>query len=186
MAATDVTFESPAAPATRARPAVAVLALGLLTGFVLGVLARAWMRFISDDPEFTWSGTLFIVLGFTFFATVQAIVAVVRRRTLPSAGRAASRSFGAIGMLPLFGAAGMMMLPTVVAGGAARWHPGWRLWARLPLTVVALLPVGLVVTGLVDDFGWSAQTVLGGLALILLYAAIIEVAGPTFRPSTAG
>ena len=37
---------------------------GLAGGLAWGVIPRLWMRFISTNPEFTWSGTLFIVIGF--------------------------------------------------------------------------------------------------------------------------
>ncbi|HSP27497.1 MAG TPA: hypothetical protein VLN74_03025, partial [Ilumatobacteraceae bacterium] len=42
-----------------------IVLIGPFAGAALGVVARWWMRLISDDPEFTWSGTIFIVLAFT-------------------------------------------------------------------------------------------------------------------------
>jgi len=54
---------------------VATLSIGLFGGAALGVTARAWMRFIADHPEFTWTGTMFIVIGFTVFGSTQALVA---------------------------------------------------------------------------------------------------------------
>ena len=48
----------------------------LVLGLLLGASARAWMRTISTDPEFTMSGTFFIVLGFTFFAAMQSVAAL--------------------------------------------------------------------------------------------------------------
>jgi hypothetical protein len=68
-----------AAPNTPARP-ILMLAAGLFGGLTLGILARAWMRLISDDPQFTWNGTIFIVGGFTVFGFTQSVVAVGRRR----------------------------------------------------------------------------------------------------------
>ena len=35
---------------------------------------------ISEDPEFSWSGTLFIIGGFAVFGLAQSLVAVARRR----------------------------------------------------------------------------------------------------------
>ena len=43
------------------------MAIGAFGGALLGVMARLWMRFISEDPEFTWNGTLFIIGGFATF-----------------------------------------------------------------------------------------------------------------------
>jgi hypothetical protein len=39
------------------RRCVVALAIGLFGGFALGVVSRAWMRLISEDPDFTWNGT---------------------------------------------------------------------------------------------------------------------------------
>jgi hypothetical protein len=46
---------------------VKVIAGYFLTGLVLGVIARFWMRWISTDPEFSLSGTIFIVGAFALF-----------------------------------------------------------------------------------------------------------------------
>jgi hypothetical protein len=55
------------------------LAAGVVAGLVCGGLARALMRVVSvvsdDQPEFSWSGTLFIVLLFVLAAVPGAIVA---------------------------------------------------------------------------------------------------------------
>ena len=37
----------------------------MLVGVGLGVVLRIWMRLISDDPEFSWGGTIAIVTVFT-------------------------------------------------------------------------------------------------------------------------
>src|ERR687898_224194 len=61
-------------PVTRRRlPGPVVLLGGLLGGVVWGIDARVWMRFISTDPEFTWSGTLFIVIGFGVAGLGEAV-----------------------------------------------------------------------------------------------------------------
>lgn len=41
---------------------VALLA-GAAAGMLWGVVARVWMRFISAEHEFTWNGTLAIVMN---------------------------------------------------------------------------------------------------------------------------
>ena len=38
-----------------------IIPLGVVAGFLLGIIARLWMRWISTDPEFTWSGSIYIV-----------------------------------------------------------------------------------------------------------------------------
>lgn len=153
---------------------VVTLFAGLAGGALLGVAARAWMRLISDDPEFTWSGTLFIVIGFTVFGLTQAIVAVVRRRATRRWPVKMARTIGAIGMLPLFVAAGAIMFPTVVGAGLARWRDDWRRPFRVLLALVACGPIVFVGSGLVDSFGWSLQTVAGFSVMLAVYGAIVS------------
>lgn len=44
-------------------PSLLVLLVGFLTGAVLRIVARIRMRFISTHSEFSWEGTLIIVIG---------------------------------------------------------------------------------------------------------------------------
>ena len=60
-------------------PSLVVLLASFLTGTLLGVVARVWMRFITTDPEFTWIGTLSIVIGFGVVFLGQAGVYLARR-----------------------------------------------------------------------------------------------------------
>lgn len=55
---------------------VKVVAGYFLTGLAIGVIARFWMRWISTDPEFSWSGTIFIVGAFALFFTTQSLVSI--------------------------------------------------------------------------------------------------------------
>ena len=59
--------------------AAQIIAFGLFGGFSLGVIARLWMRWITTDPEFTWSGTLGIVIGFTLFGTAHSLLYYFKR-----------------------------------------------------------------------------------------------------------
>ena len=85
---------------------ISTLALGLFGGAALGIAARAWMRLIADDPEFTWDGTIFIVMAFTIFGFTQSIVAAARRRTRRRWTLTVARVIGTVGLLPLFVGAG--------------------------------------------------------------------------------
>jgi hypothetical protein len=138
----------------------ALVAVGLVGGFVLGVVARVWMRLISDKPEFTWAGTLFIVLGFAVFGLAQSTVAIARHRTMHRRTLTLVRAVGIICMLPRFFAAGAVMFPTVFGAGLA-------------LAVVAAGPVLFVGRDLVRKFGWSIQTVAGFVSMLAIYATII-------------
>ena len=90
-------------------------------GILWGVAMRAWMRFISTNPEFSWSGTMFI-LGAS--AIAGGLLAFARhRRSMCGIGwwRATALS------LMLLGAGGAVMWPGVILGAIAigRRHIRW-------------------------------------------------------------
>lgn len=171
-------------PAARPR-VLPALAVGLFGGFALGVVARAWMRVISEDPDFTWSGTIFIVGGFSFFGLTQSIVAVARRRTTRWWTLTGARTIGAVGMLPLFLAAGALMFPTVVGCGFASARSEWPKAVRRLCLVVAAGPVLFVGTDLIGSFGWSLHTLAGFVMMLAVYATIIWAARFTFTAQNA-
>lgn len=156
------------------------LAGGVLGGAALGVAARAWMRLIAEDPKFTWAGTMFIVIGFTVFGVAQAVATIGRGRARRTSVRRATRIVGVVGLLPLFVAAGGVMLPTVVGGGFALARTGWPKPARAACLAVATVPVVFAASGIVGDFGWSLHTVAGVVLLLALYGTIVRVARSTF------
>ena len=158
----------------RARPrSTSVLVGGVLAGLALGVVARVWMRLIAEKPEFTWSGTLFIVLGFAIFGLTQSIVAVARRKPRRRWTLTLIRTIGVVGMLPLFVAAGAQMFPTVVGGGLAQARVGWRRATRGIWLVVAAGPVIFIAHDLVDKFGWSLHAMMGIGVMLAIYATIV-------------
>lgn len=164
-------------------PAAVVVAGGLAVGLAWGVNARLWMRFISDDPEFSWSGTLFIVIGFGVVGLSQGAALFARRATWPRVADTAARVLGFVGLLPLFVAAGALLMPTVVGGGVAVARRNWPRSVRGSITLIALLPVGVVAGQLVDDFGWGPRTLAGLVWLVVIYGGIvIVVAAATFAP----
>jgi hypothetical protein len=162
------------------------LAVGASGGLALGIVARAWMRLIAEEPDFTWNGTLFIVLGFTVFGLTESTVTLARRRGGRPSTLAAARVLGVIGMLPLFGAAGALMVPTVIGGGLAVARVDWPRVTRGICLVVAAGPVLLVANDLVSSFGWSLRTAAGFVGLLVVYATIIRTARLTFTPATGG
>jgi hypothetical protein len=90
------------------------------------------------------------------------------------------RVVGTIGLMPLFIGAGALMLPTVVAGGLARARVEWNNIARWICVAVATVPVLVVASQLVDEFGWSLHATAGFLGLIALYATIVSATRFTF------
>jgi hypothetical protein len=184
---TNLAISSPPHRLTRARLGVpATIALGALGGCALGIVARGWMRLISDDPEFSWSGTIFIVVGFTVFGFGQSIVAAARPRVQRRRRLTVIRMVGVVTMLPLFVAAGAVMLPTVVGGGLAVARTDWRAGVRVACLVVAALPVVLVGSQLIDSFGWSLQSMCGFVLMIAVYATIVWATHFTLAPQPDG
>jgi len=166
--------------------ASSLLVAGLVGGVGLGVVARAWMRFISEDPEFTWAGTLGIIAGFAFFGITQSAVAMARRTTMRRRNLTAIRLVGVIGMLPLFGAAGAVMAPTVIGAGLAASRTDWPEPTRISCAFVSLVPVGFVASDLSGSFGWSLRTMAGIIAMIAIYATIVWATQATLAPQTDG
>ncbi len=152
--------------------AVQLIALGLLGGLGLGIIARLWMRWITTNPEFTWSGTLGIVLGFTFFGTAHSLFYIIRRRTQSWRKAAIFRIVAIFFTLPIFGAAGAVMFPTVLLGGLSLWRTTWFRWIRIIIGLLSAAWAGKVAYAfIIKEFGWSLESI----AQILLFAAIYLV-----------
>ena len=93
---------------------------------------------------------------------------------------------GGIGMVPIFGGAGSIMIPTVLGGGLAWFRTDWSRWVRGLLIAVACLPPAFVFgSGLAED-GWSVRLVVGSLLLLPLYGVIVRATGPTLAPQLDG
>lgn len=128
------------------RPVVA----GAVIGLVWGGILRVWMRFISTSPEFSWSGTGFI-LGAGVLA--GATLGFARKR----------RQAGGVGWwrlsilaLMLLGGGGSVMWPSVVLGGAAigRQRRGWLRGVLGLAAIGAQVPI--VQSVIVDNAQMSA------------------------------
>lgn len=172
---------------SRSGRTASTLVVGLLGGLFLGVVARVWMRFISEDPEFTWPGTLGIVIGFTVFGVIQSIVAIARRRSPRRWKLTIVRVFGGVFMLQLFVAAGAVMLPTVLGTGLAAFRSDWNRVTRGIWLLVAAVPVIFVTNhDLVGKFGWSLHAGVALLWMLAIYALIIAATRFTFAPQVDG
>ena len=113
-------------------------AVGFALGAGWGVLARVWMRLISTSPEFTWAGTLSIVLTAAVIGLALGVVHAARRRE----GSPWWRLFALI-VPVLFLSPGIVLFPAAVIGG---WGLRRGPVARLVGAVAVLsAPVILVV-----------------------------------------
>lgn len=120
---------------------------GALLGFLWGATIRLWMRYISTNPEFTWSGTGYIVGAATL---VGALLGLAYHRY--RLGRGNWWRLNGLSVLFLGVAAGGVMIPTVILGGLGL---GRRTWPKGVRGLLLLLAVGVQVlffAGNSDDF----------------------------------
>jgi hypothetical protein len=153
-----------------------------LGGLVLGVIARAWMRWISTDPEFTWSGSIFIVIGFIVFFTGHSIVLVGRQKGWSRTWLTTARVVAAILSLGIFGAAGASMLPTVLTASLGLGRTDWPRPVRRVLIVLSLIIPFFIVRDIGSDFGWNLVTAGRIILYVLIYNIIISAARITVAP----
>ena len=117
---------------------------GAVLGLAWGILMRGWMRFISSNPEFSWSGTLFI-LGASVI--VGSVLGVARRRH--SAGGVGWWRMSILALM-LLGAGGALMWPSVITGGIAIGRPRPR-WLRVGFSAIAIAFQVTVIRSVFDD-----------------------------------
>jgi hypothetical protein len=163
-----------------------LVGLGLVGGFVGGVAARGWMRLVAKNPEFTWSGTLAITLGFTVFGVTQSGAFAARQIATKPWTITVARALGVIGMLPLFVAAGAQMFPTVIGGGLALARTEWPRRFRMAAAAIAFVPVVFVTRNFVHDFGWSLRSAAGVAGLLAIYVSIVMATRSTLRANSDG
>ncbi len=147
------------------------------------------MRLLTDDPEFTWSGTAFIVGLFGLFGVVQGLVAAIRSRTTRPWITVPTRLLGGLSYLLLGGGPGALMLPYLWFGGLALWQTTWRRWKRATLAGLAAANMVGVIGMILSEEGLHRlrePRVVAGFALfVATYAAVSWSAGPTLGPRSA-
>jgi len=154
-------------------PGFGTVLLGLLLGLGYGVALRAWMRLISTDPEFSWSGTGFIVGVFTVLGTMAGLATVARARW-GTRTVLAVRLLGIVLSLGCFMAAGAAMIPTVVPAGLGVSRTDWPRWLRgLLIAVGAAAAVGVIATLPGLEPGRRAWGLLIYLALVPIEVALV-------------
>ncbi|MFP5308011.1 MAG: hypothetical protein ACLGIR_00340 [Actinomycetes bacterium] len=161
------------------------LARGLVLGLGLGVAFRGWMRLISTDPEFSWSGTIFILMVCTIAATGASLARTARARFQSRAARAAARTLGTIAVLTVGMGAGALVLPIWLCAGLALGRRDWHPWVRRALAgAAALATVGAVVT-IAESFPalGVVRSVLSVPTLLAIMAAVaVLFSWPTRTP----
>lgn len=144
---------------------------GALLGLSWGIGMRAWMRFISTSPEFTWSGTGFI-LGATTLAGLLLGLGWARR----AKAKGNWWRLTGLSMLPLGMGAGGVMIPSVALGalalGRRNWHPAVR---GVLLALAAGIQVLAFTVGPGDGFPSSKV-----VPAMIVYAVLISLEAVAF------
>lgn len=152
--------------------------LGLVAGVVWAAALRAWMRMVSDYPEFTWSGTGFILAIGAVVGVALGAAEVGRRR------RARAWRLRAVPALSVGLGAGAPLVPTALLGGLVVSRRGPAA-VRLLAGLGALLPLWLIWTAL--PYGHSPVRKVADLLVYAVLVGLLAVATSViFRPSAAG
>lgn len=142
-------------------------AAGLVLGAAWGVAARAWMRLISTDPEFSWSGTLLILMFAAAGGLGMGLISGAR-----ASGRRAWWRLSALLALPIVASPQgiIAFLPSFLLGGlglSGRVHR----WLQAPLlAVMCTMPfvMWLALMSPTDRAGVSFLRFVVGLVLLSL------------------
>jgi len=153
-------------------PSLLVLLVGFLTGAALGIVARIWMRFITTHSEFSWGGTLIIIIGFGVMFLGQAGAYLGRRSGLRPSGFVALRVLAIVTLVPLAGAGGAFAFPVIVFAPLAIIRTGWNRWLRLLLGVLALLAGVFVAFTLFSDLS-AIRATIGVVWFALIYGVLV-------------
>ncbi len=164
--------------------AITWIVLGAGAGAALGAVSRGWMRLISDDPEFTWNGTIFIVIAFTM-AGAGFGIARAGRRSRRRRATTTARTFGGVLAMALFVGAGGVMLPTVVSASLGRWRSDWPRPARWAMVLIAA-PIPVMLLGDAWDDGLHWRKPAGLLLMAATYVIIIGAASTVVAPIRDG
>ncbi len=131
------------------------------------------MRLITEDPEFSWSGTIFIVLAFTIAGAGHGVAWAVRRAGVRRRWSTTARVAAAVLTLPIFTGAGAMMLPTVFGASVAGARTDWPRAARLVAALVAI-PVPIIIAADLVDNGITPGVLLGVVLMVATYAVVVR------------
>ena len=141
------------------------LPIGAGLGIAYGVAARGWMRLIATDPEFTWSGTLSILLAFGIIGLLLGLAYAAAANPAPRLPTRVAHAAGLAGIVLLAASPGAVMVPPIVYGAAALrgTRPRWP-W-RLLLGLAAGL--GVLAIGVGGSDSVLPLAALGALAVLV-------------------
>ena len=138
---------------------------GFALGLVWGATARVWMRLISTDPEFSWTGTGMILGSTAVCGAALGFLYGARR-----AGR--SRWWRLLGLcwLFVFAGPGIVFLPAYLLGGLLRLRQIW--WKVIGAASVASGVLLLWILNQQEPVAVNPVTMYGGFLLLSLALAV--------------
>jgi hypothetical protein len=178
-------IESQIRPTRQRRSGWWIVLAAPFAGATLGVVARCWMRLITDDPEFSWNGTIFIILAFAIAGAGHGVAWAARRAGVRRRWSTTARVAAGVLTLPIFAGAGAMMLPTVFGASVAGARTDWPRAARLAAAFVAI-PVPIIIgTDLVEN-GITPGVLLGVVLMAATYAVVVRSSYAIVAPIADG
>ena len=155
-------------------------------GCAWAVTLRLWMRLVATDPQFSWSGTIFVVALPTTLSLLIGVSLVARRAQAHLAIRIPLRILACISTLVLGFGPGVLLLPALVGGGIARssMRPGT---SRRIVVGVAIAVSGGLAAATMGDLHWIRRvvaTMLLGLLLLPMTFVYAAAYGPVSPQST--
>lgn len=167
---------------TRAWP---IVLAAPLVGAAVGAVARWWMRLVTDEPEFSWNGTIFIIGAFTVMATGHGLAWAARRAQLRRRWTTPARIVAAVLTMPIFVGAGVMMMPTVLCASLARHRRDWRRAIRVTVLLLALPAPIVIVVDIVRN-GVTPGRLFGVVLFVATYALVVRSLGAVVAPIDDG
>jgi hypothetical protein len=156
-----------------------LIGVGVLVGIVYGATIRLWMRLVTEDPEFSWGGTIFIVGAFAVAFGATGLVRAGRRRGW-RALLVPARVVAGFVALPCFVGAGSFMLPTMALGALTLARTDWPRRIRQILGALAVLSTTVVV---VEVAGRGLRGVIAVPLYLFLAAFEAWMLAEPYRPS---
>ena len=146
-----------------------VLGVGAGFGLLWGITVRIWMRLISTSPEFSASGTAFILVVSTIFGCCAGLTYVARRGGWARWSRNLCRGLVVLTFLPFGFGGGAPLMLTALLATIGLTQTGWPRWIRA-------IPLLLAVAGVVG-VAWEIATDKPGMPAalyVLLYLALLH------------
>jgi hypothetical protein len=167
-------------PGTHRSSLVRSAVIGLAVGAGYAVCLRAWMRLVSTDPEFSWSGTGYIVGSLGVLGGMAGLASAGRGRGW---GRmlVGARAVGVVLSLGCFVAAGTLMVPTIVPAALGWSRSDWPRPVRAGLLLFGTVAAVAVVTTLP---GLSpSRRLLATVIYLLLCPVEVALTARLYAPS---